>query len=143
MRGFIPGFLLATSMLAQNGLKFDVVSVKPTSDCPADGPRFGIRASPGSLNVTCQTVEFLIRMAYLAEGHDPFYSPQSLSQVISGSPGWVSSEHFSIVAKAGDPQSRETMLGAMMRALLEDRFRLRVHREKHEASVYELTVAEG
>src|SRR6185436_12237939 len=56
-----------------------------------------------------------------------------------GGPGWISSDRFNINAKAaesapvGMPQ-----LFAMLRALLEDRFGLRVHMETRELPVYEL-----
>ena len=35
------------------------------------------------------------------------------------------------------------MNGPMLQALLEDRFRLRIHRESKEVPVYEMTVAKG
>ena len=145
VRLWILGFLLVRAVLAQSGAKFEVVSVKVRSKCPDDGgTRLGIRVTPGYLSVTCQTVDFLIRLAYLANGLDPlFASPRIYTQAIQGSPGWLSSEHYAIDAKTDVPQSRETMLGPMMRALLEDRFRLRVHLETRSAPVYELTAGKG
>ncbi|MEO8368610.1 MAG: TIGR03435 family protein [Candidatus Solibacter sp.] len=130
---------------AQSGAKFEAVSVKPRAECPdGGGPRFGIGVSPGYLSVACQTVDFLIRLAYLANGRDPlFVSPRIYTQAIQGSPRWLSSEHYAVNAKTEGPQNRETMLGPMMRVLLEDRFRLRVHRETREAAVYELTTGRG
>jgi len=72
-----------------------------------------------------------------------FASPRIYTEAIQGSPGWLSSEHYAIDAKTDGPQSRETMLGPMMRALLEDRFRLRAHHETREAPAYELTAEKG
>jgi uncharacterized protein (TIGR03435 family) len=65
-------------------------------------------------------------------------------QAISGGPSWVESERYEILAKApGDarPSLREQMI--MLRALLADRFKLTIHRERKEMSVYALTVAKG
>jgi uncharacterized protein (TIGR03435 family) len=89
-------------------------------------------------------VDFLIRQAYLANGRDPlFISARLYNQPLQGSPAWLNSEHYAIDANAESPQSRETMLGPMMQALLEDRFNLKIHRETREIAVYELTVAKG
>jgi uncharacterized protein (TIGR03435 family) len=65
-------------------------------------------------------------------------------QAISGGPSWVESERYEILAKApGDarPSLQEQM--AMLRALLGDRFKLTIHRERKEMSVYALTVSKG
>ena len=65
-------------------------------------------------------------------------------QAISGGPAWVESERYEILAKApGDrrPNLNEQM--AMLRALLADRFKLAIHRERKEMSIYALTVAKG
>ncbi len=64
-------------------------------------------------------------------------------QPIQGSPAWISSERYTIEARAESPQSRETMLGPIMQTLLEDRFKLKTHHETREVPVYELTVAKG
>lgn len=63
-------------------------------------------------------------------------------QAISGGPAWVESERYEILAKAPNdvrPNLQEQM--AMLRALLADRFKLTVHREQKEMSIYALTVA--
>jgi len=126
--------------------KFELASVKPITNCGEGrgGPRLGIGTSPGRLSIKCQTVDALVRQAYLANGRDPlFISSRLYNQPIKGSPAWISSDHYTIDAKAEIPESRETMLGPMMQALLEDRFRLKIHRETREVPVYELTVAKG
>ena len=46
-------------------------------------------------------------------------------------------------AKAEGNPPQEVMRGPMLRALLEDRFKLKVHREIRQVPVYELTVAKG
>ena len=51
---------------------------------------------------------------------------------IEGLPNWVNSASYSIEAKTETPQSAAMMRGPMMQALLEERFDLKVHREKLE-----------
>jgi len=59
---------------------------------------------------------------------------------ISGGPDWLSSDTWSIDARAeGNPTRDELM--HMLQSLLEDRFHLKAHRESREMSVYALTVA--
>jgi len=124
--------------------RFEIASVKPRAECVGGGPRLGISASPGRLSIQCQTVDFLIRQAYLANGRDPlFVSARLYNQQIQGSPAWISSEHYAIDANVESPQTRETMLGRMMQTLLEDRFNLKIRRETREIAVYELTVTKG
>ncbi len=121
--------------------KFETASVKPATGCGEGGgvPRLGISASPGRLSIKCQTVDFLIRQAYLANGRDPLFVSTTLyGQPIQGTPAWSNSERYTIDAKVEGPQSRETMLGPMLQALLEERFKLKIHRETREVAVYEL-----
>jgi uncharacterized protein (TIGR03435 family) len=71
--------------------------------------------------------------------------------LLSGGPSWIDSETYDIEAKAednaipmsvtGKPLWDETRL--MLRALLADRFKLAIHRETKEMSIYELVVAKG
>jgi uncharacterized protein (TIGR03435 family) len=128
---------------------------------------------PGSVNEECQSVYNLIRDAYLAypEGKPwstgtreepssaatgltnggctgcgrggPPVSARLFNQEIKGSPAWVKSDRYTIDAKAERPTSPEMMRGPMMQALLEDRFKLRIHGESKQIPVYELTVAPG
>ncbi len=131
---------------ARSAPKFETVSVKAATGCgEGDGvPRLGISASPGRLSIKCQTVDFLIRQAYLANGRDPlFVSTMLYGQAIQGSPAWIHSERYAIDAKAVPPENRETMLGPMLQALLEDRFKLKIHRQTRDVAVYELTAGKG
>ena len=66
-----------------------------------------------------------------------------------GGPNWIDSDTFDITAKAKvareEGAKRITMpeLFAMLQPLLEDRFKLKVHRETRELPEYELVVAKG
>jgi bla regulator protein blaR1 len=59
---------------------------------------------------------------------------------ISGGPSWLNSDRFDIIAKAeGNATPEQTNL--MLRSLLADRFKLVVHTEQREMSVYSLVKA--
>jgi uncharacterized protein (TIGR03435 family) len=59
---------------------------------------------------------------------------------LAGAPDWLSSEIWSVDARAeGNPARDELML--MLQSLLEERFHLKVHHESREMPVYALTVA--
>jgi uncharacterized protein (TIGR03435 family) len=60
---------------------------------------------------------------------------------ISG-PGWLNLERFDIVAKSSSPAS-EMQLRLMLQTLLADRFKLALHRESKEMSVFVLLVGKG
>jgi uncharacterized protein (TIGR03435 family) len=60
---------------------------------------------------------------------------------IAGGPGWITTDTYDVTARAEDAAHVAQMAGPMLRALLEDRFELRIHRETKEMPVYFLTVA--
>ena len=59
---------------------------------------------------------------------------------IEGGPAWIHTEFYDVNAKAAGNPRQEVMEGPMMQALLEERFRLKIHRETREISVYALIV---
>jgi uncharacterized protein (TIGR03435 family) len=62
---------------------------------------------------------------------------------IEGGPAWIHSERFAIDAKADGQPSILMMQGPMMQALLEDRFKLKIHRETRQGPVFELALGKG
>jgi uncharacterized protein (TIGR03435 family) len=62
---------------------------------------------------------------------------------ISGGPGWIDSDGYDITAKAVDTNTNLDQLRPMLQTLLEDRFKLKVHRETKEMPVYALTFAKN
>lgn len=141
---------------------FEVASIKPCDrrDVASDGRgtgggNVGIKWSPGRLRAECMALDSLVRDAYIryADGK-PWpvavagrrLSPVSsrlLAEPIKGSPAWIKSDRYSIEAKAEGAPAEEITRGPMMRGLLEDRFKLKIHSEASEVPVYALTVAEG
>jgi uncharacterized protein (TIGR03435 family) len=140
--------LAALLIQASPAPKFEVAAIKPCNAADAGGRRGGGRGrggdqgfSPERLTVRCAPVTYLIQNAYGSwDGHtfNPFRTI-----AVDGGPDWIKLERYWIDAKAESPQSTGTMMGPMMRALLEDRFQLKIHRETRVVPVYALTVAKG
>ena len=112
---------------------FDVASVKPNKSTETGG--FIQRMRGGTFSAGNQTLLQLIRFAYGIQGLQ-----------LVGAPDWMATERFDIVAKAsadippaapGQPPPEALML----RSLLEDRFRLAMHRETRQMPMYALVVA--
>jgi uncharacterized protein (TIGR03435 family) len=140
----VAGLAISTSLLLGQTAtpKFEVASIRPSADCDAAGRRGGAASpSPGRLTVTCLPLALLIQSAYdrYADGH----LNSGLPIPITGGPAWIDSSRYDINAKAEDNASLEMMSGPMLQALLEDRFKLKLHRETREIPVYALTVAKG
>jgi uncharacterized protein (TIGR03435 family) len=115
---------------AQTDTVFDVVSIKRVVSPDAT---YGIRpVDPAGRFHAIITVGDLIMVA--------FGSPLALveSQIID-LPAWTKNDRFEIIAKAPGALSHESLL-AMMRTLLDDRFRLRMRKEKRQFPVYDLVL---
>jgi uncharacterized protein (TIGR03435 family) len=124
---------------------FEVESVKPVTDCPRDpndpGPRGPGVSSPGRLEIHCATVVSLVQRAYVGFANGVSLNLAELE--IRGGPDWIRSARYDISAKAGGPAHVAQMSGSMLQRLLEDRFRLKVHRDTRQGEVYALTVAKN
>ena len=107
-------------------LEFDVASVKTNKSGPMMS---AMRMMPNNFNVTNVPLRLLIMQAYRL----------STYQLVGG-PSWLDSERFDIVAK-GPEGSRPDQVPLMLRGLLADRFKLKVHGETREAQIYALVVA--
>jgi uncharacterized protein (TIGR03435 family) len=89
----------------------------------------------------CVTVQNLIQLAYGSFADGVSFNQAMLQ--ITGGPGWIESERYNLAAKAEGAAHVEQMMGPMLRALLEDRLKLKVHRVTREMPVYSLTVAKN
>jgi uncharacterized protein (TIGR03435 family) len=135
---FVGLALLTGTLLHAQQPAFDVVSIKPSQ--PGAQNRLP-RVSPGRVEIFNSTLKDLIRLAYSRFAFD-------MREIIGGPP-WTESERFDIVAtierqpQGVDPSGLPTGLVAMLRGLLEDRFRVRTHAEQRDGDVYVLTFARG
>jgi bla regulator protein blaR1 len=147
------GMLAVTVPIVVGGLhaqsaaapRFDAASIRPCEGVMArpiqdrDG-----NSSPGRLSLGCDVLVEnnmflgLIERAYVqyAEGR-PHDDPMV---TILGGPNWVRSQGYKIEAVADGHPSVAVMAGPMLQRLLEDRFKLKIHRETRESPVYALTV---
>ena len=123
-------FLAAGAVFAQpqdSRPAYVVASVKPNASFSDSSSSHG---STGQIVFTNLSLKRYIERAYNVK---PF-------QVIG--PDWMESVHFDITAKY-PPDTKDADRPAMLRTLLEDRFKLAVHRESKEMPGYRLVVAKG
>ena len=118
----VPAECLAQTAAA-SAERFEVASVKLNTR--PDGPR-DLLVDPGRFTATGVLLVDLIRYAYA------FNSPASQSQV-TGTASWISTTRFDIVATS---EGQPTL--AMLRALLEERFKVVAHVEKRDSAIYAL-----
>lgn len=130
----IRSILLPACLLAfAHAQTFEVASVKENKSGELS---LGVRYLPGGkLSGKSVPLFFLIEEAY----HLPFQSDW-----LKGVPDWAMKTRYDIeaAAGAGSQVSNET-LRAMLRTLLEDRFKMKVRTETAERAVYEIVVAKG
>ena len=126
---------------------FEVVSVRacdPNAVSPGGRGGWAGAVSPGRLRLDCQNLEALIRLAYFVNANGRFNPPGTYPSIEwSKESERLKFERFTIEAKADGTPLAAVMRGPMLQAVLEDRFKLKVHYETREVPVYELVVAKG
>ena len=133
-----PTPLRAQAQVPERLPSFEVASVKENRSGDIRSP---MRTEPGGrFTATNALLKFLIAEAFM--GPEPVH----LSSRILGGPDWINSTRFDINAKAStefrpSPEGPPNELLLMLRSLLEDRFKVRTHRETRELPIYELVVA--
>ncbi|PWU00152.1 MAG: hypothetical protein C5B51_25775 [Terriglobia bacterium] len=122
-------------------LAFDVASIKPSAP---DARGTQLQLMPGAgLRVVNATLKVLLGFAYDVRDFQ-----------ISGGPGWIGSERWDVVAKSEKVENPEKLteeqfktadkqVREKLRALLAERFQLKVHRETKEGPVYALVVGKN
>lgn len=120
--------------------KWEVASIKPCASGSAPG---GPAATPGRLTLNCVSVGAMINQSYVMYANGRLTLPGGRFVPLERGPAWIYSGLYRIEAKAEGTPSQEMMLGPMMQALLEDRFKLKIHSETREIPVYVLTVAKS
>jgi uncharacterized protein (TIGR03435 family) len=120
--------------------QFEVASIKSDPGC-TNRPRTPQTMSPGRLNLECITLHDLVEYAYGVWANADKPNPKHPD--VRGGPIWVNSDRDAITATASSNPSRGQMNGPMLRTLLEERFKLKVHRESEIVPVYVLTLANG
>lgn len=130
----------AIAALAQTAPTFEVASIKPAA--PLDMmkvaaeiqaghmPKIGAHVDAARAEYTYMALKELIVTAYKVKPYQ-----------ITG-PDWIATTRFDIVAKMPEGTTKADA-PKMLQALLEERFKLAVHRDKKENPVLALVVAKG
>jgi uncharacterized protein (TIGR03435 family) len=129
--GVAVALAFAPSAVAQSP-GFEVASIRPSNPNPT-GP---LGAAPmilpalGRLTAQNATLRMLVMGAYQKQ---PFE--------IVGGPPWWNSDKFDINARAADASGTTDQILDMLKTLLADRFKLKMHTETREVPVYHLVLA--
>jgi uncharacterized protein (TIGR03435 family) len=131
--------LISVAVFAQGPgkrMEFDVASIKPSPPLtPANVQNVGAHLDGAQVSFRFLSLQDYIIGAYNIKKHQ-----------IAGGPDWLSTERFDITAKVPDGVPPEQMLEKrreMMQVLIEDRFKLKFHRETRELPVYALVVTKA
>ena len=125
---------------ASSAPSFDVATIKPHEGIVSVS---GLIKRPDGLKIAASSLSDMIVSAYSVRSEDQ----------VSGGPGWLTSDRYDIEAKLSSEDAAEfqklgqeemkTRRAQMLRALLEDRFKLQVHLITKDVPIYELVVAKG
>jgi uncharacterized protein (TIGR03435 family) len=116
---------------------FEVASIKPIDSCLQRMPG-GVMFTPPSFEggryKGCNTLKRFMEEAYQTE-----------VRMIEGGPEWaggdfMSGASYQIEAKT-DPSTDKKQMRLMLQSLLEERFKMKIHREPREMQIYSLVVA--
>jgi len=121
---------LASAQQAADKLSFEVASIKASDPNPSNPAWIGMSADGAIVKYTNITLRDCIRGAYRARDF----------QIIG--PEWMTNARFEISAKLPSGASTD-QIPEMLQALLAERFKLEIRREKKEQSVYVLLVGNG
>src|SRR5690349_19447632 len=113
----------------QSRPEFEVATIRPSTQAPQDGVTAGVRVDGAQARCVALTLKDYIGIAYRVKLYQ-----------ISG-PDWIGSDRFDISATMAPGTAAQ--FTDMMQHLLEDRFQIKVHREKKDFPVYVLEVAKG
>jgi len=111
---------------------FEVASVKPSNPNPT-GPLGAlpmVLPALGRLSAQNVTLRLLVVAAYQKQPYE-----------VVGGPPWQNADKFDINARAEDPAASPEQLLEMLKTLLADRFKLKLHTETREVPIYALVVA--
>ena len=137
MRAILARTLAATAVAyctlaskAQPPAAFEVISIHRNV---SGSTNTHINISGGRLTMTNASVKTLIRNAYDIQSFQ-----------FGGGPSWLDSDFYDIAATTGDSADiSHDQYRALLRGMLTDRFRLKVHWETRQGDIYALVVAKG
>ena len=110
---------------------FDVASVKVAPPRAGTGALIATDTDPAMVRYSNITLKNLIAIAYRLD-----------SRLIAGGPPWLDDQLYDLAARL-PPDTPRDRVPAMLQALLVERFKLAVHRETKEQSVYFLVAGKS
>ena len=124
--------------------KFEVVSIRRHTP---DSGQVRIGPTPDGSRSIGLSIFAIFQMAYVLPNQPGLLRGNQ----IDGYPGWLSNELYDVVAKVDPadlaewqkPQIRQTMLPAMLQAMLAERCKVAAHYANKNMSVYDLVIAKG
>ncbi len=137
----IRALALALAILLAQTAKpsFEVATIK--RNISGEGGSIGIEPG-GRFRAVNADVRFMIATMYRMPG-----GPRLFPSQIIGLPEWASTEKYDMIGKVSDQfagrsaQEQFRNMAPMVQALLEDRFKLSLHRETRQMPIYALVVA--
>lgn len=115
---------------AQGSPAFEVASLRPNT---SGAPRSGTHNLPGGrVTITNLTLREMIRTAYGANDLE-----------VVGGPDWLDRDRWDVLAAAAADSPVDAPWQAMLKTLLEERFKLRAHLESRARPIYRLVPARG
>lgn len=123
-------FAAAAAFAQSSSPEFEVATIRPSAPNAQEAVTAGVRIDGAQVRCAFLTLKDYIGIAYRVKLYQ-----------VSG-PDWLASDRFDISATlpAGVPT---TQIPEMLQRLLEDRFQMKMHREKKDFPVYVLEVAKG
>lgn len=110
--------------------EFEVASIRPSTIAPQGQVAAGFHIDGAQFRIDHETLKEYIGLAYRTK----------VARIFG--PDWISSDRFDVAATlpAGSKQSQ---VPEMLQALLEQRFELKIHREKKEFPIYAVVLGKG
>jgi uncharacterized protein (TIGR03435 family) len=133
IRRLAPALLAAGILFGQTvaGPQFEVASVKPSAPDAPEQVRIGVHVDGARYSCTYYSLRDYVRTAYRVKDY----------QIVS--PEWMGTERYDVSATLPAGGATQEQLADMLKALLADRFKLQLHHESKEFSVYGLVLAKG
>ena len=122
--------VIGLALLLAQSPRFEVASIRP--GIPGQKGGGGVTTGKGRLLVENETLKRCIMGAFSV----------GPNQIVGGPP-WLETDTFRITAKAEEPTDDDAVIMEMLRALLQDRFKLASHRESRTIQAYVLGVAKN
>jgi len=122
--------------------RYDAATVRRCNQPAGPGKLRKIDTSAGHVYLECGALATFVSIAYAPAGAYTL-NGADIDRNVRGGENWTRDDLYTIEAKVAGVDDQRTLLGPMLRALLEDRFHVRTHLATEDVPMYALTVAKG